>query len=1007
MYKRFPKRLLRAIAILVGLWLILEIASRIFAEILWFQEVNYLSALIIRWQSQYGLWVIIGTISIVFLWGNLWLGSRLQWRWSSPAKWDRGGILDLPQSKTILKDRPLIKPASDSSLPISQPPKKPAYSLRLKLPFLLVLATLGSIAIALILMHYSNTALSVWQSSYRLPKITATLRPPLDISFFSNTSQFILGYLRQLSIIIAIVIFLLLKPQTSLKAIAILVGIIFGAIWSGNWKLFLEFFQPTAFNYPDPQFQRDISFYIFKLPLINLTESWLLGLTGYGLISGFLFYLLSGNSLSEGFFPGFTRSQLRHLSILGALLMLALGLQHWLNRYDLLYASRGVVYGAGYTNIQVQLPVENILTLVSVATAIWLLFKGLFGYQNLRNKTQKATRIFFLILPFIIYLSVVLIGNLAGIVVQRFVVQPNELVKERPYIERSITMTNKAFNLDAIEAQTFNPQGALSAKDIAENNLTIENIRLWDTRPILETNRQLQQIRPYYQFPDADIDRYILQTADSVTNNKQQVIIAARELDYREVLDIAKTWVNEHLVYTHGYGFTLSPVNQVGEGGLPAYFVKNIGTGTEEVGGLTVSSEAIRQSIPIGKPRIYYGELTNPYVMTSTKVRELDYPSGEENVYNTYDGAGGIRIKNYGRRLLFADYLKDWQMLFAQNFTPETKLLFRRNIRQRIKAIAPFLNYDRDPYLVAADPGDGNQNYLYWIVDAYTTSDRYPYSDPGKNRFNYLRNSVKVVVDAYNGNVDFYIADANDPIVQTWDKVFPGLLKPLTAMPDNLRLHIRYPEDLFSTQSERLLTYHMKDPQVFYNREDQWQIPQEIYGTEAQSVKPYYLIMKLPTATEEEFILLHPYTPTSRPNLIAWLAARSDGEDYGKLLLYKFPKQKLVYGPNQIEALINQDPVISQQISLWNREGSRAIQGNLLIIPIEQSLLYVEPLYIEAERNSLPTLARVIVVYENQIVMAETLNTALKAIFNPQATPSEAIVRPVEDATPILPEVAN
>ncbi|MGL6343578.1 MAG: UPF0182 family protein, partial [Waterburya sp.] len=512
---------------------------------------------------------------------------------------------------------------------------------------------------------------------------------------------------------------------------------------------------------------------------------------------------------------------------------------------------------------------------------------------------------------------------------------------------------------------------------------------------------QLQQIRPYYQFHDADIDRYLLSpTGNRADGDKQQVIIAARELDYDQVVDIAKTWVNEHLIYTHGYGFTLSPVNRVAEGGLPYYYIKDIGEGSEESGTLTVSDEVIRRSVPIGKPRIYYGELTNPYIMTSTKVRELDFPSGQENVYTVYDGTGGIKIGSYWRRILFAEYLKDWQMLFAQNFTQDTKLLFQRNVRQRVRAIAPFLNYDQDPYLVAAqtDKNPNDQNNLYWIIDAYTTSARYPYSDPGNNKFNYLRNSVKVVVDAYNGKVDFYISDPNDPIIQTWDKIFPNLFKPLDAMPVQLRSHIRYPEDLFSIQSERLLTYHMTDPQVFYNREDQWEIPQEIYGSQFQKVAPYYLIMKLPTATEEEFILLHPYAPTSRPNLIAWLAARSDGEEYGKLLLYRFPKQRLIFGLNQIEALINQDPVISQQISLWNRQGSRAMQGNLLIIPIEQSLLYVEPLYIEAESNSLPTLARVILVYQNQIVMAETLNEGINAIFQPQDD-SNAIIRPIENST--------
>ena len=455
------------------------------------------------------------------------------------------------------------------------------------------------------------------------------------------------------------------------------------------------------------------------------------------------------------------------------------------------------------------------------------------------------------------------------------------------------------------------------------------------------------------------------------------------------------------MIYTHGYGFTLSPVNTVGPGGLPDYFVKDIGTDADNNNALKTSSERIRVSIPIGNPRIYYGEITNNYVMTSTTARELDYPSGDDNVYNNYDGRGGVALGSLWRRLLFAQYLKDWQMPLTRNFTPESKLLFRRNINERIREIAPFLRYDRDPYLVAANAEEEeskiSQSYLYWIVDAYTTSDRYPYSDPGKNEFNYIRNSVKVVIDAYHGDVDFYVADPKDPIITTWATIFPQIFKPLDAMPVALRSYIRYPQDFFKIQSERLLTYHMTEPQVFYNREDQWQVPQEIYGSEQQAVEPYYLIMKLPAAESEEFILLLPFTPTQRTNLIAWLAARSDGEEYGKLLLYQFPKQQLVYGQEQIEALINQDPVISQQISLWNRQGSRALQGNLLVIPIERSLLYVEPLYLEAERNSLPTLVRVIVVYENRIVMAQTLEQALQAIFQPAQRSTPAIVRPVEE----------
>ena len=998
--KRLYPSIFKASAIIAGLWLIFEFSSRLFAEILWFKEVDYLSIFIVRRTSQYILWLVVTLVSGLFISGNLWLARQWQWQWLPKDEWYDEGVTVTSQQKRLFGRETISKPQNKLSVRQSTPRK--TYSPRLKLPLLLTAAIALAVGITCILINCTDNALSVWQTSYRLPQIASTLKPPLDVFDLANIMGFLISYLRQLTVIVIVVVLLLWKPIVSLQAIAILLSIVFGLIAAGNWTIFLRFFNPSQFDLVDPQFGHDIGFYIFRFPLWHLIESWLVALCCYALFSCTLFYLLSGNSLSEGRFPGFTKIQLRHISFLGAAVMFALACQHWLNRYDLLYSSRGVVYGAGYTNIQIQLPLEVCLTLVSIVSAIWLLYKGFKGYRNLEIQKRKIKRVILLIFPFTVYLSVLLLSDIASATIQRLIVQPNELAKERPYIERSIALTRKAFNLDNIEAQTFNPRGELTAENIRSNDSTIENIRLWDTRPILQTNRQLQQIRPYYQFHDADIDRYLLSPEANLANaKKQQVIIAARELDYAQVQDIAKTWVNEHLIYTHGYGFTLSPVNRVAEGGLPFYYVKDLGTGSRESGSLTISDETIRNSIPIGKPRIYFGELTNPYIMTSTKVRELDFPSGEENVYTIYDGTGGIKIGNYFRRILFAEYLKDWQMLFAQNFTNDTQLLFRRNIKQRVKAIAPFLNYDRDPYLVAAETNSQSDspNNLYWIIDAYTTSNRYPYSDPGKNSFNYLRNSVKVVVDAYNGKVDFYMADESDPMIRTWDKVFPQLFKPLSAMPLGLRRHIRYPEDFFRVQSERLLTYHMQDPQVFYNREDQWQIPKEIYGSKSQAVAPYYLIMKLPTANQEEFILLHPYTPTSRPNLIAWLAARSDGAEYGKLLLYRFPKQKLIYGPDQIEALINQDPVISQQISLWNREGSRAIQGNLLIIPIEQSLLYVEPLYIEAEENSLPTLARVIVIYENQIVMAETLEEGIQAIFKPQAD-AETIIRPVEDVTP-------
>ncbi|MGK7872829.1 MAG: UPF0182 family protein [Xenococcaceae cyanobacterium] len=986
MSRRFTETVFRVVVLLLGLWLAFELAAHIIAEILWFQDVGYLPTFIKRLQSQLGLWVVASSTSVLFLLGNLFLAVRLKWRKAPAAK-----IRDTESARVLPN------------------PQSPV----LRLPLLLPIVLGFSLLVGLMLLHYSQIALSVWQPDYSLPNMT----PPLPSPFKIHTAPQILPQISEqiwkLGGIVGVVILLLVNPEFWLYAIACILSLVFGLVLSGNWTRVLQYFNPTAFNKFDPLFGNDISFYIFKLPVWQLLDFWLGGLFLYGLIAVSLTYLLSADSLSQGKFPGFSRPQLRHVYGLGGLMMLAVALHHWLERYELLYSQRGVTYGASYTDVNIQLPVETVLGIVAGAIALWLLLKAITGSgkrsDDRRIARTKITKIPFSPLPFYLYLIIFIAGICLSETVQSLGVQPNELARERPYLERSIAFTRAAFDLDNIEVKTFDPEGQLTAADIQKNHLTIENIRLWDTRPVLQTNRQLQQIRLYYKFPDADIDRYTMKVEKKVregewedlpipTTERQQVIIAPRELDYSAVPDRAKTWVNEHLVYTHGYGFTLSPVNLVDEGGLPYYFVKDIGTGTEE-GGLRTSSELIQYSIPIGKPRIYYGELTNAYVMTSTKVPEFDFPSGEENVYNTYNGTGGISIGSSWRRLLFAKYLKDWQMLFTRNFTDETRLLFRRDINSRIRAIAPFLHYDRDPYLVVADAGkeEGAKNYLHWIVDAYTTSDSYPYSDPGDNKFNYIRNSVKIVIDAYNGDVDFYIADPNDPIIQTWEKIFPELFKPLDAMPATLRSHIRYPEDLFSTQSERLLTYHMTDPQVFYNREDQWEIPREIYGSQLQPVAPYYLIMKLPTATSEEFILLNPYTPTSRPNLIAWLAGRSDGKQYGKLLLYQFPKQKLVYGPDQIEALINQDPVISQQISLWNREGSRAIQGNLLVIPIEESLLYVEPLYIEAEQNSLPILARVIVVYENRIIMAETLDQALQAIFQPEQQPTPAIIRPLNE----------
>ncbi|OLP17844.1 hypothetical protein BST81_12325 [Leptolyngbya sp. 'hensonii'] len=953
----------RLLLILFALWLITHLGASLGAEILWFQEVDYAQVFQLKLLTQGIIGAIVLGITVLYLLANLAIARKFR-----------------------------------HPLPLSSTPAPQGIPLCRFLPLAGALALMPG----LLLLHYGQFALAYWHQDWTQVSVIPQLPSQFNLQAFVHLGTQLpeSGWL--LLALLGLAIALVLAPQTGLSLIGAVFSLMLGLILSGNWGRILQSLHPIPFQITDPIFAKDISFYIFTLPVLELLQFWWVGLTLYSLISVMLIYLLSGDSFSQGFFPGFSQPQQRHLKGLVGGLMLAIAGSYWLSRNQLLYSEQGVSYGASYTDVTAQLPAYTLLSGTALVIALVCVWQAL-GF----DRSKQASRRLLVILS--LYSGVALLAStLLPMAVQQLVVRPNELAREQPFIQRTIALTRQAFNLNKAESTIFNPEGKLTVRDLQANDLTIRNIRLWDQRPLLETNRQLQQIRLYYRFPDADLDRYTFQRNDfkptlpnpDLETERQQVLIAARELDYSAVPAEAKTWVNQHLIYTHGYGFTLSPVNRVGAGGLPEYFVKDIGVGS--AGNLNRSREAIRANISTDNPRIYYGELTNTYVMTGTQVRELDYPSGEENVYNIYDGRGGISLKSW-RRWLFARYLQDWQMLLTQDFLPETKLLFRRNINRRIRAIAPFLRYDSDPYLVVADVSSPQQveppttpSHLFWIVDAYTTTTHYPYSDPGQKELNYIRNSVKVVVDAYNGAIDFYVADPTDPIVQSWMAIFPSLFKPLKAMPASLRSHIRYPSDLFEIQAQQLMTYHMTDPQVFYNREDQWQIPKEIYGGQSQLVEPYYLITSLPKVPFEEFILLSPYTPNGRTNLVAWLAARSDGENYGKLLLYEFPKQILVYGPEQIEARINQDPVISQQISLWNRQGSRAIQGNLLVIPIEESLLYVEPIYLEAAENSLPTLVRVVVAYENQIVMAESLEQALQAIFQPVKLNAPAIVRPVE-----------
>jgi uncharacterized protein len=1009
------RKTLRWVVGLIAVALLFDLVTFLIAEGVWFSAVGYGSVLAKRLWVQGLIGLVVFTISFGVLSWNVQRATEQAW----PAQFGRAeaGRAEAGRAEAGRTD-------------LSGQPERRLPG-QMTIWRLLPLAILGCFTIAASLFYYAKVASSRWLPNLSLQN--ANLPVPLKFS-----SQVLWDLIQdwqaqpwQLGIIAGLTVALLIYPQVLLRATTALVSLGFVLVLSEHWDKLLLGFHQLPFNTSEPLLQKDVGFYIFALPVWELLEFWLLGLAIQAALSVGVIYLLSADSLSQGNFPGFSATQSRHLCGLGGWLLLAVGFSDWIDRYALLYSPDGAAYGASYTSATVELPIYTALSLLALPLAFWLLGQALASQTQsglsvavapqrrttiLRrywsSGSKSVTRSGPPALPVWLWglglygLATILLGGVLPPLIQQFVVQPNEIQLERPYIERTLALTRKGFNLDQIEVETFDPDNNLDAAALQRNNLTVENIRLWDRRPLLETNRQLERIRLYYEFPDADIDRYRLPTDDGRTI-QQQVLIAARELDYQNVPDAARTWVNQHLVYTHGYGFTVSPVNVAREGGLPDYLIRGIES--------TESDPLVQSAIPIGKPRIYYGEITNNYVMTQTRVPELDYPSGSDNVYNRYEGWGGVSLGNFGQRLLYAKYLKDWRMLFTDNFTPQTRLLFRRNINERVKTIAPFLRYDTNPYLVVVNTGDKqwqhraaqtrrppnaapDESHLYWIIDAYTTSDRYPYSDPLNNDFNYIRNSVKVVIDAYHGAVTFYIADLQDPLIQAWAKIFPTMFKPLAELPTALSQHLRYPQDFFQVQSNQLMTYHMTDPTVFYNREDQWRAPNEIYGSEQQVVEPYYLIMKLPVGTSEEFILLRPFTPAQRNNLIAWVAARSDRNQYGKMLLYTFPKQELVFGPEQIEARINQDPVISERISLWNRQGSRAAQGNLLVIPIERSLLYVEPLYLEAEQNQLPTLVRVIVVYGGRIAIAETLEAALKAVFAAPTPPEAPILRPAGEA---------
>jgi uncharacterized membrane protein (UPF0182 family) len=795
--------------------------------------------------------------------------------------------------------------------------------------------------------------------------------------------------------------------NTLLLAFILILSFIIASKGSQHWDMVLRYLYQKPFGSTDPVFNRDIGFYVFSLPLYVLVRN---GLIVFFVLAGLITtaWYLKGGALqivgevvqAEGAppsLPKITISQKakKHLIFILGIIVLLVAWGFHLKIYGLLYSTQGPAFGASYTDVHFKVLAYRILIILTLGLAAVLFFDVFRSRKKLIWFSGG------------IWLGAVLLfGTGLPILIQKFVVKPNELAKESAYIAYNIEYTRKAYNLNKIKEVVFDVNDTLSVEDIQKHDVTIENIRIWDERPLLQTYRQIQSIRLYYDFNNVDVDRYL------VNNRYRQLMLAARELVVNQLPPQANTWVNRHLVYTHGYGLAASPVNEVSSEGLPRLFIKDV-------------PPAFEADLKVERPEIYYGEKTDEYVLVKTKTQEFDYPKGDKNVYGIYQGKGGVPINSFVRRVLFAFEFLDPQILFTHYLSPESRLMFKRRIDRRVRAIAPFLDYDADPYLVLSG------GRLYWIQDAYTTSDMYPYSRRSygnfeNKRLNYIRNSAKVVIDAYNGQVSFYIVDEKDPIVQTYSSIFPDLFKPFDEMPADLKRHIRYPRDLFKIQEDIFTTYHMEDVQVFYNQEDLWQVPDELYGESRQKMEPYYVIIKLPEGDKEEFLLMTPFTPSKKDNMIGWLAARSDLPNYGNLLVYKLPKEKLVYGPMQIEARVDQQTDISRELSLWGQRGSRVIRGNLLAIPIRGSFIYVEPIYLEAKQEAsetpesassepgrfgkpqtrqapvspqtdrsraaaLPELKRVIVAYSNRVTMEESLDKALSQALGEPVSPKETV----------------
>ncbi len=792
----------------------------------------------------------------------------------------------------------------------------------------------------------------------------------------------------------------LLRSRTAYLVAGAVLVVVMARIGSGQWLLWLRFLNDLPFGLTDPIFALDIGYYVFELPFLRFLAGFLLGSIILSLVAVCVVYMSGGGIRFQETIVVLPRPG-AHLSVLVGLFLLAVAWVYRFKIFGLLYSEDWVAFGAGYVDANIQMWVYRLLVIMFMAAGILFLI-------NARPTSGRQP----LLTGVALVVAAILLGIIPSSLAQTFLVEPNELAREAPYIRHNLEATRRAYGLDRIEEQTFAASDQLSAADIRANPLTIRNVRIWDERPLVQTYQQVQEIRPYYLFPGVDVDRY---TVDGVY---RQVMLSAREMASNRLPVQARSWVNERLQYTHGYGIAMSPVNQVTPDGLPDLLVRDIPP---------VSAPGLE----IDRPEIYYGEQTRSYVVTNTTTQEFDYPRGAENVFSTYHGTGGVPMSGPLGRVAFALRFMDLNLILSNYITDESRVMFRRQIRDRVQTVAPFLQFDTDPYMVVSE------GRLYWVLDAYTTSDMYPYSSRVPRALvNYIRNSVKVVVDAYNGSAVFYRMNEEDPLVAAYAEIFPDLLQPVETMPEDLRRHLRYPRDMFNIQAMIYRSYHMQDVQVFYNQEDLWAIPNEMYRDRPQVMAPYYIIVKLPGEEREEFMLMVPFTPARKDNMIGWLAARCDGDNYGDLLVYQLPKDRMIFGPMQLEARIDQQPEISSQLTLWGQKGSEVIRGNMLAIPIEESFLYVEAVYLQASQQppstglpgprttgadgppqapmrpsyrstAIPELKQVIVAFGGQVIMRSSFDEALAEIFgvesglamapDPAGTQAEPALAPAGD----------